>query len=291
MKSIIKVFFLLSIFILILSPEIGHCQNQDSVLRKEFKEFRKSIKDSIAQIEKKVKLSEETLKAAKEYSENATNLTNLYLTIIGAILAISGILLGGILAFLYQYIKSRYEKRLEKNLEKYEKQIDRLIRTEEKTIYIKENAYILFVHKTNLHEEENELTKLQKVVFQEFENKDEIKVSSFEALMQNHRFKKFLERNSPAKAIVLNDDLFIDLSGDGGQIRNKEYSDDSKRIVENLFSLLNSKKIGLMLFGNAGFRSFNVHLKYKGFSNEPYTIYNNLNVLLKYMYVVNKNED
>lgn len=254
--------------------------DKQNVTQKEFVDYKASINDSIKQIGKRVDNAAETLKIAKEYSKSADGLVSLFFTIFGTLLAV----LGGGLIVLYFRTTSRYKKTLKNQYKNYKEKVDRLINNEVNTLKIKKNAKLLFLYKKNENVEKNiEFNALQNTIFKEFPNENITKSYTNDiSMISDSNYTGFLSNESELKVLIMNDDLFNGLTDDNGFVDDGE----SNKKVKNFLKSLEESKVGLTLFGKTRLHEF--EHSYKAYANEPYSVYANLNNLLKYMFVAKK---
>jgi len=149
------------------------------------------MKERIEQIDKKVDNGNETLKAAKEYSENADKLTDRFLAIIALFLAI--LAAAGIASFIaaYRNAVKRYEGVLKKEFEEYKVEIRSMLEGERQKQAIFDNTKILVISKRE--DEENQPHKMLEKKFgngiqlthanEQFQLKENVSFDDFEVII------------------------------------------------------------------------------------------------------------
>ncbi len=248
-------------------------------LQQDIEQLRHVMKDSIQQIGKRVDNGAETLKIAKEYAGSADKMISNFYGFLGVIATILGISLFAV----YRRSLNKFNQVLEKKFAEQQKEIDRVLSTEKSSIYIKDNAHIMVIHKDSHDQSSGEFKKLEETIFNEFENPSHISANDLNELTD--KLAEFVKIDAPLKIILMNDDLFSDLETQ--KIREKwEFTAASKDIINGSFDLLKTNEVGLVLFGRTYLDAFK--LPYLAFSNQPYSTYTNVNNLLKYMMVAKK---
>ena len=259
--------FILS-FMFILS-----LQAQDTpVSQKEFNLFRTAVQDSIRQIGERVDNGAETLDIAKEYSESADKLQSIFLAFLGLLLAAVALFAG---LGIYKHFK------INKKIAEYERELDRLLRTENETILLKRNAGILILHKGPQNKDDTAFKTLEKSIVNQYDHAIHASLENLTDFKMDIFSNKGFNKNYQPKVVVLNDDLFAEFVNDKGFVK-----EENKKTVKDFLYKLEKENIGLVLFGNTKLKDFN-H-PYLAFANQPYSVYANLNNLLKYMQATKK---
>ncbi len=236
----------------------------------------KDVDDSIKQIGHRVNNANETYKIAKEYSKSADNLVSIFLSIFTGIFALMGI---GLVTIYFNATK-KYKKILKNQYKTYKEKVDRLISTETNTLAIKKYTKIIFLFKEDNVDENKFFNEIQKAVLNEFEEDNISKAYANDiSKIKDENYDNFLKDKSKLKVLIMNDDLFKEFwKSEEGFIK-----EDKKEELKGFFKKLKDNNIGFVLFGKT--KLSDIKNEYKAYANEPYSLYANLNNLLKYMVV------
>ncbi len=249
----------------------------NSFLKKEdFNQFQQTIQDSIQQIGRRVDNASEVLNVSKKYVESADKLHSSFISMVDILWAIFMFIAGGIVVTLINLWQKKYEDKINATIKNHTTQLNRLIKTEEKSIYIKENASILVVHKGSHSHNSLKFKTLENTILSEFKGAKHTSVENFKELNKELNQNSFSQH--PLKIILLTDDLFNDLKDNKGF-----FPTNAKSTLNKTFDIMKKNNMGIILFGRTHLDEFN--LPFVAFSNQPYSTYTNVNNLLKYMMV------
>ncbi len=240
---------------------------EQAVSQKEFQEFQETMQDSFRKINTQVANGKETLEIAKSYAENADKHLNFFFYFSSFILAILALFAG------FEIYKN-FE--INKTVKKYEKEFERLLMTENETLFIKKESAILLLGKKD--DSNKAFSHISDAVFKGYSHVRPIYLTSIDEFAPS-LFNKYGVGDKSLKVVVVNDSLFSNLTDPDGSVRK-----ESKQNVEYFLSKLKGEQIGLVLFGKTRLSEFNY--PNLAFANQPYSVYANLNNLLKYMWAV-----
>ena len=163
---------------------------------------------------------------------------------------------------------------LQLDFEKARTSINRIMRTEENTIYIKEQARILFLYKSGTKLSHNNLSILQRLIKNEFSHTGDLEIRQLSDAL-HPAFNEFLSAKDPLKIVVMDDQLFEEYKTKDG------YSAEGSSAMQHFFDQLNQNETVFFNVGRSQLREFEI--TYKGYANEAYSAYSNINNVLKYM--------
>ncbi len=236
-----------------------------NAVNKSLENFESTLLDSLRQIGERVNNGAITLDIAKAYSDKADKTYNNFFNIITWGIGILAFLGLGSLWAIYEWIFIRYKKVLNERLREAEKTLRRILETEDETIFLKENSGILILDKD--HNSAQAFQTLKKSILKNFTNAKEAKLSSLDEFEFDIFSKNSITSNNKLKVVVLNDRLL----------------EESKEIQKAFLNKLIIHKVGLVLFGQIRLSDIEPDYHYLAFANQPYSVYANLNHLLKYM--------
>ncbi|MFZ1514997.1 MAG: hypothetical protein WAT21_06330 [Saprospiraceae bacterium] len=256
---------------------INNIQAKDpGVNQKVFQEFRTEIKDSLHQIGNRIDNGNETLKISREYSEKADKLSDSFITMLEVIYGVAGFLLSAVVAILYSLLKSKFQNSLANKINEYENEMERVAKTEKETIFLKENSGILILHKSTHEKEDAAFRTLEKSIRHNYKHAVHHSLENLNNFEFELFYHKGIDENCPIKVIVLDDELF-------NEFKVEDKVDINNSVLKSFFDKLEIHRIGLVLFGQTQLRE--AKLSYLSFANQPYSVYANLNHLLKYIRV------
>lgn len=277
MKKALTALCLSIIFLLPLGAQTQVSKAEFEAHQKTVDSFQKAMQDSIQQIGKRVDNGAETLAISKEYAEKADKTFNNFFNIIiwgTGILAFFGVLS---LWAIYKLSISRYKRMLDERLAESQKEFRRMLKTENETIFLKENADILILlHKGSQDKDDPAFKTLEKSIVNNYKNTKHASLASLKDFQVDVFSKNRITASHQPKVIVLDDALFAEFKNEG------KIPEGQPDLIA-FFQKLEDNKIGLCLFGRTELRGFN--LSYIAFANQAYSVYANLNNLLKYMRV------
>jgi len=248
---------------------------------------KKDLQELEQRVEKKMEKSQAE---TKDYIANSDTLEDRFFGMVDILWGIAGLLLGGLIAMIYQATKQQFMLKQEQKYAKFTDQIDRIVETEANTMYLKEAAYIMVVHKVPKpgNGKNVPLVAIEKLIFSEYQKRDYVIFDQLDDWKKTKKFQQIIKDNDDLLVIVMNDDLFIGLQegyeDDKGN-KKKRFTTEGEAIVKPFFDMLAEKKIGFFNVGRTDFRDVKEKGKnyYLGYSNEAYSAYSNINNLLKYM--------
>ncbi len=257
----------------------GYTQVSD----KEFEDFKEKTEEQLESIKEKV---ENSGKTTKDYIDSTDKLSDRFFGMVDILYGVAGLLLGGLIVATFQFLQEKYklkkerehEQFVKKQDEKYEalqKQLDRLAKREEKTIYIEENTVFLFIHKDENAQSYARLSEFHGLL-REYRNKAATYFTHLEDWKNDSTFKTFMGNSSRLKVVIMSDDLFDDLSENGN------FTAEGKKQVMSFMAELKYKKVGFFNLGGTRFPKENKPT-YIAFANELYSAYVNMNNLLKFI--------
>lgn len=245
-----------------------------SVSPAEFQKFRAEMRDSMQKIELKVDMGNEALALSERYADSADKMVSNFFNFIYIVFAFLGAGLVGGLVFIYYRAIDLYKKALENKFSEFERDhYDRVFETEKQTKYIKDHTQVYLAISSDKKTKKDRYYDLEKVFKRAF-RKEYVKFLSLENLAALR--KKLGERKGgdvALEVLVVDESLFSGLE-----------EKDISAFFENLSNLLGQGRyVGVVVFGKV---RLSASYPYLAFSNHPYTAYNNVNGLLKYMQVV-----
>jgi len=168
-----------------------------------------------------------------------------------------------------------------KNAKKDVKSLKRLFITERSTIMAKEQARLLFILKENGNNKP--ITDFRKMIEAEFLEGSEIApVKAFDHIENTPEFNRMVKSNDGEglNLIIMNDDLFQEIGAEkeGPYLKLNQLGE--KKALP-FINKLKDNNIGLAIYGKLGLKDYNIPLV--AYSNERYSLYSNVNNLLKYM--------
>ncbi len=235
MKKAILILLMVPLLVLAQKPatKTGSQQPQtEYVNKKKFDQFKKEIYDSIKTVSHKVEMGKETLHAAKEYSDKTLDLIEWFKDNFLILLALISFIIYLIWGVHIKDIKKsmgeekekikddfsklmkeerikaldNYKSSINEFKDKYIKQLERLLETEEASMEIKYNAQLLFLLPKEYNKDFDDLKRIIMKVYK----KDE-KVVLFETkeqIFNNKDFNNFLEQDTFPKCVIITDDFF-----------------------------------------------------------------------------------
>ena len=241
--------------------------SQDSFTR-----YKEQTLKTLEALRRDIDTGRTALEVSEQYSDKANNLVNLFLGLFGSILTLAGVFLGFFLKNIFDRRTESLEREMNRQLQESIETFRRVTSTEKESIFIKKNAQILAV---SGEDADPDLLSIQ-LALTNFKT-ERLSVSNLTDLLNNRVFREFLASDVSLKVMLVGDELFPE------PYKGKAESDKPEELEEAakvLFSFIEEEDIGLVNYGRLKIPK-SIH--YQAFSNAPYSAYNNLNSLLKYM--------
>ncbi len=243
-------------------------------------------KQDLEALEQRVEQKMEKSQAETQaYVNRSDTLNNRFIDMVSVLWGVAGLLLGGLIAMMYQAAKQRFMLRQESKYAQFTEQIDRLTETEANTMYLKSNAYVLFVHKDANFDKFDPFLNLRKLIMSEYAYADYVIFNEMKDWQTTAHFQQVIGNPNKLVLVVMNDDLLNDLKVKENGKLTDQFTEEGKAILQPFFQALVDKKVGFFNVGRSYVKGFYPRIgnHYLGYSNEAYTAYSNINNLLKYM--------